>query len=203
MINFYYIAPSILLILCLFSLWSFEHKVAGVIVIVAQSISFLIDGKVSILYNEGILYGGLGVIILSASVSYAYLWFYDRDKHKILLKMGLVSLLFTVIHFFYVTGYIVDKNVFSGFVYHQYQNIQFILYLYMISLFGWSGIMGIYREVYKLFNFNKPRETIISSYGDCSDNSSTNGIMGKQDKIRFKIKRTTKKNRTRNKGFEG
>lgn len=180
MIKFYYIAPVILMILCLFSLWSKPHYFAGAVVLISQSVSFLIDDKVSTLYSESNLYGGFGVVVLSAIVSFIYLNLYDREKHKTLFKMGLVSLVFTILHFFYVTGYIVDKNAFSGFIAIQYENIQFILYLYMISLFGWSGIMGIYHGVIRVFNLIGERQASSINHGMCRDNRRVSSDVGAQ-----------------------
>lgn len=178
------------MILCLCSLWSEPHYFAGAVVLISQSFSFLIDDKVSTLYSESNLYGGFGVVVLSAIISFIYLNLYDREKHKVLFKMGLVSLVFTILHFSYVTGYIVNKNVFSGFITIQYQNIQFILYLYMISLFGWSGIMGIYHGVFRVFRafrvigFIGARQASSINHRMCRDNRRVSSDVGPQGRSR-------------------
>lgn len=197
MINLHYIAPSILMILCLFSLWSEPHYLAGAVVLISQSISFLIDGKVSLLYSEDNLYGGLGVILISAIVSFAYLGIYDRKKHKILFKMGITSLVFTILHFLYVITWMPEIRALFWYnplifdqAYHQYQPIQFILYLYMITLFGRSGIMGIYHGVFRFFNFIRAGQASSINHRNCGDNRRVSSDVGPQGRSgRFKENR--------------
>lgn len=158
MSDFIYIAAIILLILALFSIRLGSLSSGAIIVSFTVFLNLMLDNAVFELYNIGNLAGGFSVLLISMVTLFIFIVQYRATKEKILLKLSTVYSAFAILHLLYIGTYIADKNIFLGMIYHQYENIQFILTLYMISLF-WNSGAGEIRNVFNRLRagLNEPK----------------------------------------------
>jgi len=189
--DYSYIPAIILLILALFSIKIRPRLGVATIVALTVFLNLIIDNVVVGLYGQGNLAGGFSVLLLSIITLFIFIVRYRATKEKVLLKLSTVYSAFAVLHLLYIATYIADKNIFLGMIYHQYENIQFILTLYMISLF-WNSGVGEIRNVFKRLRagLNEPRTSNVAmdnhSYLSISSRGSSGSLLVERSKTKSK-----------------
>lgn len=187
--DFNYIPAIALLVCALLSVGHKPYALGASVVAVIVALSLYIDNMVISQYEQGSLAGGFLVFTLSALISLIFLKLYDIEKVKLLSKLGLTFLLFSTLHLLYIMTYIPVIRSSSWYyapvfdqMYWQYENLQFILTFYMISLFWKSGMGQLKNGVIRIFRFIRPRKIIPTIHGKRLGNSSPICIMGPKDK---------------------
>lgn len=147
MTEFNYIAPSILLVFAFFSIFYEPYRWAALIITSAQSFNFLLMDKWEAAQAAGSLDGVFFFATLSISVMLSMVLRYTRDKKDIYLSFARCAGLMGVTHILYISSF--SSNFFDTFtapltlLYNNYYVIQLLLTIYMICLFGKSGITGM------------------------------------------------------------
>lgn len=177
MAEFYYILLVTLTLLGVFSLSMGNYRTASILVILWSFISFTMNGVVEGISASGSLVGIFFVAIISMIMALMFLVFYQTEYKKILLKLSVASSVLSVTNLLCIMTYI--KPIREMWWYHSptfdlfywnYGELQIVLTIYMITLFGKSGIMGLTN------GFNATRKYINSLrnlYGGMVDNSNS------------------------------
>jgi len=145
--EFNYIAPSILLVFSLFSIFYEPYRWAALIITSAQSFNFLLMDKWEAAANAGLLDGVFFFATLSILVMLSMVLRHTKDKKKIYLSFARCAGLMGITHILYISSF--NKTFFDIFtnplilLYNNYYVIQLLLTIYMICLFGKSGITGM------------------------------------------------------------
>jgi len=159
-----YIPFIVLFILVVGSLFSSENREAArfmtiLLVINALMIPWQINTEAS-----KDLTPDFAIFFLVLSFSFLFLIFYNSNNKKIFLKLALVNVALGGVHILYIMSFIEEFNtaqwyLSSGllFFYFKYNILQICLTIYMIILFGQSGIKGISNGLDKLFKPNPSR----------------------------------------------
>jgi len=109
------------------------------------------------------------IFLLSVGFSFLFIIFYNLNKQKIFLKLALVNVALGGVHLLYIMSFIGEFNtaewyLSSGltFFFFKYNILQIVLTIYMIILFGQSGIKGLSNGLGTIFKPN-PRRNYINS----------------------------------------
>jgi len=149
----------LLTLLAVFSLSKDSYRSASIGVIFWNVIIFLMTSSIYLFLESGSLLGMFFVLSLSLIMSFIFLGLYQKESEKILLKMSTVSAAFSFTHLLCIMTFMAEMRdmwwyyspVFDLF-YWNYGEMQIVLTIYMITLFGRSGIMGLRNELYSMAN---------------------------------------------------
>ncbi len=145
--EFNYIAPSVLLVFAFFSIFYEPYRWAALIITFAQSFNFLLMDKWQALASSGSLDGVFFFATLSILVMLSMVLRYTKDKKDIYLSFARCAGLMGITHILYISSF--NPSFFDVFtvpltlLYNNYYVIQLLLTIYMICLFGKSGITGM------------------------------------------------------------
>lgn len=203
MISVIYIFSIILFILAVGSLSHKDKQAAAIIVILSLSLSFLSFSTLYELTATKSMAGFFWCAMLSMITTFISLSLYNINKETIMLKIATVNAVFTCVHMLYIMTYIEPIRAASWYyapifdkTYWYYGELQIILTLYMITLFGKSGTRGIY------VGFNKARSyfnNVHSVGGGINTNTSlSSSVLVGNIQGRTRSQRAIKNNRTTN-----
>lgn len=149
----YYI---ILVTLALFGALSIsieEYKTESLLIVLCSFVLFIMNDLVEGISSRGSLGGVFLMAIISMIMTLLFLAFYQTENKKILFKISSVFVLLSGTHILCIMTYIKPIRELSWYhpstfdlFYWYYGEIQIVLTLYMITLFGKSGIAG-FRDV--------------------------------------------------------
>lgn len=144
MTEYDYISPSILLGFSFFSIFYKETRTAALIITLVQTLNFLMYDVWINLAKTGSLGGVFFFAASSVLVMFLMVAMYEKEKQKVLLIMAGIVSLFAATHLLYILSFM---NKFTAVLltplYNNYYNIQFVLTILMIAIFGRSGIKGL------------------------------------------------------------